>query len=293
MTTMQVHAAGRLSLLQDLGRPGQAALGVPRGGAADHRSLALANRAVGNPGEAAGVEVLLGGLEVEFDHSTVVCVTGAPLGVTVHGKPVAFGAPVVVPAAQRLTLGAPTASLRSYLAIRGGVSVPHVLGSAGSSPTAGIGPAPLKAGDVLTVGAGERTIAAGVGSELVAAIGDPHGDLVLMATLGPRDDWFAPTAIRYLTTARWKTTPQADRVGVRLEGPVLERAVTHELPSEGVVPGSVQVPASGQPIVFGPDHPTTGGYPVIAVVREADLAALYQARPGTGLRFRINPPRWH
>lgn len=292
MTSLEVHAAGGLTLVQDLGRPGQAALGVPRGGAADPRSLALANRAVGNPMEAAGLEVLLGGLQLEFDHSVVVCITGAPLAVTVDGKPVAFGAPVVVAPGRRLVLGTPTASLRTYVAIRGGLRVPHVLGSAASSPTAGIGPAALTAHDTLEIGEADHSIQTGVGSELVAAVGDPTSDIVLHATLGPRDDWFTQQAVKRLSSARWLTTPDADRVGVRLEGPVLDRAVTHELPSEGVVPGAVQVPASGQPIVFGPDHPTTGGYPVIAVVREEDLGALYQAKPGTGLRFSIQPPRW-
>lgn len=292
MNRLHVHRVGPQALVADLGRPGHAAIGVPVGGAADREALALAHRLVGNARDAAGLEVLLGGLEVSLEQETLVAVTGAPVPVTVDGHPAAFSAPVLLAPGQRLRLGAPTAGLRTYLAVAGGIEVPRLFGSASSSPTLGLGPAPLRASEPLDVGPAAGSGSATSGSDLAAARAPRDAPVQLRVVLGPRDDWFTPDALAALATASWTVTPQADRVGVRLSGPVLTRARPGELPSEGVVRGSVQVPPDGQPIVFGPDHPTTGGYPVVGVVHDADLDALFQARPGAVVRFEVVAPPW-
>jgi biotin-dependent carboxylase-like uncharacterized protein len=167
--------------------------------------------------------------------------------------------------------------VRSYLAVRGGVTVPPVLGSRSTDTLSGIGPAPLRAGDRIPVGTS--------GGDVVgASAAEPAPRTVLPVRLGPRDDWFTPAARAALLAATWTVRPESDRVGVRLDGPVLARARPGELPSEPTLPGAVQVPPDGRPIVFGPDAPVTGGYPVIAVVTDLDPAA--QLRPGASVRFR-------
>jgi biotin-dependent carboxylase-like uncharacterized protein len=281
MTELHVVRAGALTTVQDLGRPGWAHLGVPRGGALDVPALRLANHLVGNPAHLAGLETTLTGCELRFTTDVTVAVTGATTDVTVDGHPAVWGAPVAVPAAAVLGVGRAAAGVRSYLAVTGGVDVPPVLGSRSTDTLTGIGPAPLADGAVLPVGT-PRSPAAAVEP---APGGTPAGDLCVRVTLGPRDDWFTGPALRLLTATAWTVTPASNRVGMRLDGPPLRRRSDEELPSEGVVLGAVQVPADGRPIVFLADHPTTGGYPVIAVVDLGDLPALAQARPGATLRF--------
>jgi allophanate hydrolase subunit 2 len=166
--------------------------------------------------------------------------------------------------------------VRSYLAVAGGIDVEPVLGSRSTDTLAGLGPAKLAKGDTLPVGT-----AGGVAHDVPDAPAGPTGDLELGVRLGPRDDWFVPGE---LFRSAYTISPVSNRVGARLSGPALTRARDGELPSEGVVLGSVQVPADGQPLVFLADHPTTGGYPVIGVVD--DVTPLAQARPGTTVRFR-------
>ncbi len=289
--TFTVVAVGAQATVQDLGRPGHAALGVPGGGAADRTALRVANRTVGNPIDAAALEVLFGGLELETDEASVVAVCGAPIPLWRNDVPVPFGEAVGLRAGDRLRLGAPVIGLRSYLAVRGALVTRRLYDSASATPTADLGPAPLAVGDRFAVGPapnGEVVL----GHTPVATVHPPTDDLSLRIVLGPRNDWFTADALRLLTAVRWETTAQADRVGVRLSGPALERAIDGELASEGAVRGAVQVPADGHPIVFGPDHPTTGGYPVIAVVVDEDLDLLWQARPGTGVRLRVVARPW-
>ncbi len=157
-----------------------------------------------------------------------------------------------------------------------------VLGSRSADLLAGLGPEPLAAGAVLPLGPGPLPLA--TGCDAVPWPGVP-GELVLRVRLGPRDGWFTERALRVFTTGAYRVSSASNRIGLRTEGPPLERAVTAELPSEGMVRGAVQVPPDGRPVVFLADHPTTGGYPVVAVVREADLAAAAQAAPGSTVRF--------
>ena len=279
---LTVLAPGPFATVQDLGRPGWAAIGVPRSGAADPRSHALANRLVGNRPEAATVEITAGGLRVRAGGSHLVAVTGAPAPLRIDGRPGPLDAPFHLPTGAVLALGTPPVGLRTYLAVRGGVAARPVLGSRSTDTLSGLGPAPLRNGDELPVGdlAGDEPVVD------VAPVARPAAEPVLQVLPGPRRDRLADDAWALLTSARWMVDAASDRVGLRLTGPALQRAGDAELPSEGLVPGAVQVPPDGAPVLFLADHPVTGGYPVLAVVRSADLGAAAQLRPGDAVVFR-------
>ncbi|MET8475181.1 biotin-dependent carboxyltransferase family protein [Streptomyces sp. NPDC006422] len=279
-----VTRAGALTTVQDLGRAGHAHLGVPRSGVLDERALRLGNRLVGNPEDAAVLETTLTGCALRPDRGITVVVGGAPCPVTVDDAPAAWGAPVHVPAGATLDVGAVSAGVRSYVAVAGGIAVEPVLGSRSTDLLSGLGPAPLSTGDVLPVGDAPRTRPA---TPVAAPWPAPPAELVLPVRFGPRDDWFTEAARRTFVTATYTVSGNSNRIGLRTEGPALERALDGELPSEGMVLGAVQVPPDGRPVVFLHDHPTTGGYPVIAVVREDALGAAAQAAPGTPIRFTV------
>jgi biotin-dependent carboxylase-like uncharacterized protein len=277
-----VLAPGPRSTVQDRGRPGWASIGVPRSGAADLAAHDLANRLVGNRPDAATVEATAGGVRLRAERSVLVAVTGAPAPVVVDGRPAPLDAPFTLRAGAVLELGLPARGLRSYLAVRGGIDVPPVLGSRSTDTLSGLGPAPLRAGDRLPIGslAGDEPFVD------VAPVARPAERPVLRVLPGPRRDWLDPDAWTALCGAEWTVSSDSDRVGVRLTGPPLARAVDGELPSEGLVAGAVQVPRDGAPVLFLADHPVTGGYPVLAVVVTADLPAAAQLRPGDQVRFR-------
>ncbi|MDX2937706.1 biotin-dependent carboxyltransferase family protein [Streptomyces ipomoeae] len=276
-----VVRAGALTTVQDLGRPGHAHLGVPRSGALDAPAAALAKRLVGNSPDAAVLETTLNGCSVRPRSTVTVAVTGAPCPVTVDGRPAAWGAPVRVPGGSLLDIGAARTGVRSYLAVSGGVAVEPVLGSRSTDLLSGLGPPPLTDGTVLPLG---RPTGAHARVDVVPHPAPPS-ELVLRVTPGPRDDWFTEAALRTLVTRPYAVSAASNRIGLRTEGPALERSKPGELPSEGMVLGAVQVPPDGRPVVFLADHPTTGGYPVVAVVHPADLPAAAQATPGTPVRF--------
>ncbi|WP_026423202.1 biotin-dependent carboxyltransferase family protein [Actinokineospora inagensis] len=281
---LTVLATGPLALVEDLGRPGHAHLGVPPSGALDVPSLRLANRLVGNPEYAAGIECVLGGLVLRAGASCTVAVTGPSVVVRVDGHGVDSHTPVHLAADAVLELGVPLTGLRSYLAVSGGIAVPPQLGSRSTDVLSGIGPAPLAAGDALPVG---DPVGPPVGADAVPPP-SPGDFLTVPVVLGPRDDWFADAGARLAGTV-WSVSPESNRVGLRLLGDPLRRAAGfdgRELTSEGVLTGAVQVPASGRPVIFLADHPTTGGYPVVGVVPGRHLAELGQARPGTRVRLR-------
>jgi KipI family sensor histidine kinase inhibitor len=329
-SVIEVIRPGLLATVQDLGRPGYGHLGVPRSGAADAASLRLANRLVGNPDGAAGIELTLGRAVLSFPAGALAAVTGAPVPLTVEpgtedaaedgpgstgaggaGEPAtdaaaraaardaAHGSAFEVPTGGVLRVGAPPAGLRSYLAVRGGVGVPPVLGSRSADLRSGLGPAALRPGDVLPVGppggaagadpagppaaAGRRAPVLAQPTVLPVA-GEPA---VLRVVAGPRDDWFAPGALRQLCEQAYAVTPASDRTGLRLDGPALPSAGRGELLSEGMVTGALQVPHGGRPILLLADHPVTGGYPVIATVICADVGLAAQLRPGSKLRFTL------
>ncbi|MEU6910911.1 5-oxoprolinase subunit C family protein [Streptomyces coeruleorubidus] len=278
---LAVVRAGALTTVQDLGRPGHAHLGVPRSGALDRPAADLVNRLAGNPPAAAVLETTLNGCALRPRSPVTAAVTGAPCRVTVDGRPVAWGAPVHVPAGALLDVGPAVSGVRSYVGVSGGIAVEPVLGSRSTDLLSGLGPPPLTDGTVLPLG---RPTGAHARVD-VAPQPAPPAELVLRVTLGPRDGWFTPEAVRAFVSRPYRVSPASNRIGLRTEGPALERARPGELPSEGMVLGAVQVPPDGRPVVFLADHPTTGGYPVIAVVRAADLPAVAQAVPGTPVRF--------
>jgi biotin-dependent carboxylase-like uncharacterized protein len=285
---VEILATGPLALVQDLGRPGLAALGISRSGAADRGALRLANRLLAHDEGAAAVEVLLGGLAIRPVTDVLVAVTGAGVPITIEGRTAPHHSVLHLRAGEIMTLGTPTRGLRAYVAVRGGLAVPPVLGSRSRDTLSGIGPAPLGAGQMLPVG-DPPTAHPVVEAVPVPGSGPPFtGEVVLHAAVGPRVDWVADPD--QLTGLGWTVSQQSNRVGIRLEGaplarpPHLSRA---ELESEGIVRGAVQIPPSGQPVVFGPDHPVTGGYPVVAVLRDSELDRLGQLRPGQRVRLRV------
>jgi biotin-dependent carboxylase-like uncharacterized protein len=278
-----VLSAGLQTTVQDLGRPGHAHLGVPTSGAADRRGHRLANRVVGNPDSAACLETLMGGLTLRFGARAVVAVTGAPAPVALGSRAHALCTPIHISAGQTLRIGTPHWGLRTYVAVRGGIDVPSTLGSRATDTLSGLGPAPLAAGDELPVGAGADRCPPG--ADLACAVLPPPGDTVVKVRPGPRTDWFVPGAFTTMISSPWTMTAETNRVGARLTGPALAHRGDAQLPTEGVVCGAVEVPPSGQPIVFLADCPTTGGYPVIGVVARQDVWLLAQARPGSRVWF--------
>ena len=285
---LEVLATGPLALIQDLGRPGLAAMGVGRSGAADRRSFKLGARLLAQDYTAAGIEVTFGGLAVRALGDVMLALTGAPAPAVLDGTEVAHLAPFVLGDGQALRLAIPPAGLRTYLSVRGGVDVPAVLGSRATDVLSGLGPAPLQVGDILPVGPPPP----GFPNIDVAPVRSlTNGPIAVRALLGPRADWLADA--RQLATTPWTVSSRSDRVGIRLEGQALERhesKLGQELPSEGVVRGSIQVPLGGQPVLFLADHPVTGGFPVAAVVRDADTDLAAQAVPGQTLWISLQTP---
>jgi KipI family sensor histidine kinase inhibitor len=290
---VQVLQPGPLATVQDLGRAGFAHLGVPASGAADTASLLLANYLVGNePGDAC-VEVTLGRLALRFESDAVVAVTGAPVPVRIQGpagerneRPASA---LTVPAGSLLRLGSPASELRSYVAINGGIGIAPVLGSRSTDSLSGLGPTPLRPGEWLPLnGPRSRPDEPGPGRPRPdEPTRSGAGPAELRALAGPRDDWFAADALAALADGTYVVSPASNRTGLRLTGPALRRGRPGELLSEGVATGSLQITHDGQPILLLADHPTTGGYPVIAVVVTADLGRAAQLRPGQQVKFGI------
>jgi biotin-dependent carboxylase-like uncharacterized protein len=281
---LRVLRAAPQLLVQDLGRPGWAHVGVPPSGALDPAALALANRLVGNSEAAAGLEILVGGCRLLAERSVRVAMTGAQLPLSVDAVPKPWGTAVSVGPGQHIEVGTSATGLRSWLAVGGGLDVPRTLGSRSTDTLTGLGPPPVRAGDLLPVG----TVPGRPGHGEAVPPVFPSGATRLGVRLGPRDDAFTAESIAALFAAAYVVSPRSDRVGVRLEaldGSRLLRTGAEELESEGLVTGAVQVPSGGQPLVFLADHPVTGGYPVVAVVDDADLGRCAQLRPGDRVEF--------
>lgn len=290
---VQVRKAGALTTIQDCGRPGYAHLGVPRSGALDAPAHHLANRLAGNPAGAAVLETTLTGVTVAAECELTAAVTGARAVVRVDGQPAEHGAALKLSPGQVLEVRPAKSGVRSYLAFSGGLDVARVLGSASADLLSGLGPARLADGDRLRLGPpgaadGEPGCALG---DLLGAPPAPDGtgapaELVIYP--GPRHDWLAGPGLAALEHGPWTVSPDSNRVGLRLTGQSVERR-RGELPSEGLVAGAIQALPDGHLVLFLADHPTTGGYPVIAVVEPACLPACAQARPGSRVIFRLAP----
>lgn len=299
MSGLQVVHTGPLALLQDLGRPGYAAMGVGRAGAADRGAYLLGGRLLGHDFHVAlhesigaerldtgpaALELLLGGFEAHVRGEVSVAITGAPAPTTVDGRRIDIDAPVRLHDGQTLRIGTPARGLRTYLSVRGGFDVEPVLGSRSRDTLAGLGPEVTDGMD-LPVGGTRGEPLPNVDHVIVPP--PPADEVELEVLPGPRQ-WLRERG--RLATTSWEVSDRSDRVGVRLAGEPLERwpeLVGVELPSEGVVRGSVQVPPNGQPVLFMSDHPVTGGYPCVGVLSfdSADRAA--QLRPGQHVHLRL------
>ncbi len=278
-----IESARSMTLIEDLGRPGHAHLGVSPSGAADRSSLMLANRLVRNPVGAAAFEILLGGLAFRTEAAVEVVLCGTDSELRVGGRSAGPNTPVVVAAGETAEVLPPSRGLRTYMAVRGGLAVESVLGSRSRDVLSGLGPDQVVAGDRIGVA---ETAAVGVAVDHAPV--DPVAgrvDVGLMA--GPHREWFEPDYLAVVAHSEYTVAVDSDRVGVRLDGRAVPRSTDAELPSEAMVRGAVQVPPDGAPIVLLADFPVTGGYPVAGVVVGPDLDRLAQARPGTAVRFHL------
>lgn len=298
-SALEVLGPGRLTVVEDLGRAGRQSWGVPTSGALDRGAAVRANRLVGNHRRAAVLETL-GDLVLRPTTDVVIALTGAPAPMTCEdGSGVTSstpgGRPVRVAAGTCLRVGLPAAGARAYLAVRGGIASPPVLGSRSTDLLSDLGPRPLALGDLVPVGTDVQDSVALVDDDAPLEVDVPAGGMpadgvptdeaaVVRVVPGPRDDWFAD-GVATLRSTRWRVTPDANRVGLRLDGGTVVRSRQDELESEPMVPGAIQVPPGGRPVVLLADHPTTGGYPVVAVVVTEDLDRLAQLAPGDPVRF--------
>jgi biotin-dependent carboxylase-like uncharacterized protein len=277
----EVVRPGALTTVQDRGRPGLAHLGVPHSGALDRGAQALANRLVGNPDTAATLETTMDGVAFKVDMATTVAVTGAAADVTVDGESAAWALPLYLRAGQTLDVGVADAGVRSYVAVAGGFEVEPVLGSRSTDLLSGLGPPALRTGDRLPLGAPRGTAPA----IDIAPYRQPGVGLTLTLHPGPRVDWLSAAGLETLAGGAWTVLPDSNRIALRLGGPAVERSRHDELASEGIVLGAVQSLPDGGLVMFLADHPTTGGYPVVAVVDPDSLDACAQARPGATVRM--------
>ncbi len=286
MATLEILRTGPLALVQDLGRAGLAHLGVTRSGAADRAAHTLANRLVANPDDRATIELTMGGFAARVRGGLDIAVTGADADARIGST--LFGANSIhhLRDGDVISLGVPRSGLRSYLAIRGGIDIEPVLGSRSYDVLSGLGPPPLEPGDVLTIGEHPDDYPE-LDQAPVAPITD--GVIELAVVPGPRDDWLADADA--LVHTIWTASERSDRVGMRLQGrPLAHRDPDRQLPSEGATRGAIQVPPNGLPVILGPDHPVTGGYPVAGVVADHDIDKVAQLRPGQRVRLHWSRP---
>lgn len=275
-----------MTLIQDLGRSGFQQLGVSVSGAVDVDSLDIGNRLVGNHKEAAGLEVMLGALVIEFSHRTVFAITGADTSPNLDGVPVPMNVSCVAHAGARLELGMIANGLRAYVALAGGIDVPELLGSRSThlaSALGGVDGRSIAEGDVLELGPPNIDEVSGLVLEDQIS---PATELSVRVILGPQDNEFSSAGIDTLLNSTYVVTDQSNRQGLRLDGPEIEsKSGRYDIISDAVVNGSIQVPGDGKPIILLADRQTTGGYAKIATVASVDLSMLGQASPGTTIRF--------
>ncbi|HKQ47915.1 MAG TPA: biotin-dependent carboxyltransferase family protein [Phycisphaerae bacterium] len=290
---IRVIDPGMLTTVQDLGRVGWSGIGVGRGGAADTLSLRVGNRLVGNDDGAAAFEMTLVGGTFEFERDATIVLSGGAVTAQIIGRrdkrPAAEWKPFKIRSGEKLVTGPIRSGVRSYLCVSGGIDVPQRLGSRSThlvGAFGGLKGRALRSGDLLEVG-GET---GRIGDSHLAAAARAYCESRLSrrsvrAVDGPHLNTFDFQAIERLWTTSFKVSVQSDRTGMRLKGRLGPSTLGGRMPSEGMMPGAVQVPASGEPIVLMVDYPTTGGYPVIACVAAVDLPVLGQVRPRQTLRF--------
>jgi antagonist of KipI len=286
MSRLVVEHPGMQTTVQDLGRPGYGPMGVSPSGAADTVSLRLANLLVGNPAEAAALEMTLLGGSYVFPEGGVIALAGADFGASLNGRALETAVPHAVTPGGKLSLGQTRSGARCYLGIAGGVRVAPVLGSASTHLLSGLGGfngRALQKGDVLEIGAPKKRLPRRKISAKARDMFQPRK--ILRVTAGPQSDWFLEDAQRSLLQSVFRVTEEADRMGLRLEGPALALRAAKEMISEGVSLGAVQVTPSGQAILLFVEQQTAGGYPKIANVIGADLFCIGQLRPRDEIHF--------
>jgi antagonist of KipI len=259
-------------------------MGVPVAGPMDFYSHRYANGLVGNQDNEAALEVTLMGPELQAEGDVDCAVSGARFELAVNGAPVSMNVAFTVPSGGRLRFGNRLAGARASLAVRGGFDVPLLFGSRATSLVSRMGPfggRALAAGDVLAVGASARGAIASSAVPMTV----PEGGARLRVVMGPHHGMFTEAARETFLTSRFVITPQSNRMGYRLEGPPLTHVEAADILSDATPIGSLQVPASGQPILLMADRQTTGGYPKIATVVTADLPLAGQLAPGDWIEF--------
>ena len=286
---LHIERAGAFTTVQDLGRFGRLAEGVPQSGAADAPALRRGNILLGNDENAAALEMTLTGDCVRFEGSGAIALTGGDLRPCLNGQPVPMWTVVSVHGGDVLSFGGVCGrGVRTYLCVAGGIAVPEVMGSCSTylkAALGGLNGRALKSGDVLNTGEPWIGWPRAVGFACPPALRPEADDTPLRAVPGPQDDLIDPASVETFFTAEWTVTPQADRMGVRLAGPKLKHVKGPDIVSDAIPLGAVQVPGSGQPIVMSADRQTTGGYVKIAVVHALDAARLAQKMPGETVRF--------
>jgi antagonist of KipI len=279
--------AGPLTTVQDLGRFGQLRYGIPPAGPLDHPAFVLANRLVGNPDGAAALECTLAGPRFEARGSGAIAVTGADVPVSVNGVAAPTWTTVALNAGDVVKVGMARSGVRAYIAFAGGIDVPLVLGSRATyvrGRLGGLEGRALKKGDALGLLPSRRV--ATPRRVRASAIPVATPDTELRVVLGPQDDRFTADGIATFLGSAYEMQPQSDRMGARLRGPVIEHRAGHDIISDGIALGSVQVTGDGMPIVLLVDRQSTGGYTKVATVCSFDVARLAQAKPGHRVHFR-------
>jgi biotin-dependent carboxylase-like uncharacterized protein len=283
MSKLVISAIGPVSSVQDGGRCGGQRYGLPPSGAMDRLGLAAANCLVENPAFAAAIEIGPFGAGFTAREGMVrVALAGAPRNADIAGRAVAFDTSMTLHDGETLTLGFARDGCFSYLAIQGGIPGEPIFGSLAVNARAGLGspyPRPLQAGDEL-----QAAPASGTAERRIDLPAVPEAPIRVV--LGPQDDEFGAAAISLFLDSEWKISATSDRMGYRLEGPVIRHLHGHNIVSDGTVDGSIQVPGNGQPIVLMPDRGTSGGYPKIATVISADRGRFAQITAGRGFRFK-------
>ncbi|VBB09802.1 allophanate hydrolase subunit 2 [Lucifera butyrica] len=282
-----VLQSGQFTTVQDEGRWGYQAFGMPIAGAMDRYACRVANLLAGNPVSAAVLEMTAEGAAFQFDTAQLVAVCGADMQGTLNGEAIRNWSSFRVPPGGEIRFGPATAGCRTYLAVQGGIAVSPVLGSRSTYSRAKIGGYEGRAllpGDVLEIGR-ERNFAA-----RPQALDGPYipcyPDSVTLRVLpGPQDTMFAPETVETFLTGVYTVTGRADRAGYQLQGPRIMAMGKADIISDAACLGAIQIPAGGQPFIMMADHQTTGGFAKIGYVIRADLTRLAQARPGDTIRF--------
>jgi biotin-dependent carboxylase-like uncharacterized protein len=282
---IRVLDPGAQTTVQDLGRAGHLRYGIPPSGPMDRAALVLANRLVGNGDGAAALECTVVGPRLEIQQACALAVTGAAMPVSIAGAPVPAWATVLVKPGDVVKLGPARAGVRAYVAFSGGLDVPVVLGSRSTylrGRLGGLGGRPLRRDDVLPLAPAPLPARRRVRDR---AIPDLSGAPLVRVVLGPQADRFTDEGIAAFLGSEYEMLPQSDRMGARLRGPRIAHRRGHDIISDGIALGSIQVPGDGQPIVLLVDRQSTGGYTKIATVGSFDIGRLGQVKPGQRLRF--------